>query len=138
MSDDRRQQEGLELRRRVLGEEAIARSLAVEPEFMRAFQELANENYASVWGRTAELPLKLRTLVTVAILSALGTEPELRLHLHGAARAGWTREEIGEVFLHTTLYAGAPRGQHAMALALEVFAEREREQGDADGRAADA
>ena len=130
MSDERSQQEGLELRRRVLGEQAVAQSLALDPAFMMPFQELANENYASVWGRTAQLPLKLRTLVTVAILSALGAEPELRAHLHGAARAGWTREEIGEVFLHTTLYAGAPRGQHAIHLALEVFAEQEDVQGE--------
>ena len=117
------------MRRQVLGDELIEESMATAPEFMQAFQELANENYASVWARTEQLPLKLRTLVTVAILSALGTEPELRLHLGGAARAGWTREEIAEVFLHTTLYAGAPRGQRAMHIALDVFAERERSSG---------
>ena len=122
MSDARHTQ-GLAIRREVLGDEPIERSLAVEPEFMLPFQELANENYAAVWGRTAELPLKLRTLVTVAILSALGTEPELRLHLEGARRAGWTREELREVFLHTTLYAGAPRGQMATHAVLEVFAQ---------------
>jgi 4-carboxymuconolactone decarboxylase len=131
MSDQRRQEQGLEMRRQVLGDEMIDESMGTAPEFMRAFQELANENYASVWARTEQLPLKLRTLVTVAILSALGTEPELRLHLGGAARAGWTREEIAEVFLHTTLYAGAPRGQQAMHTALEVFAERERANGGA-------
>jgi len=122
MSDERHQQ-GLEIRRQVLGDAPIDQSLAVEPEFMAPFQALANENYAAVWGRTAELPLKLRTLVTVAILSALGTEPELRLHLRGARRAGWTREELREVCLHTTLYAGAPRGQMATHAVLEVFAE---------------
>jgi 4-carboxymuconolactone decarboxylase len=127
---DQLQQQGLEMRRQVLGDEMIAESMEEAPEFMRAFQELANVNYASVWARTEQLPLKLRTLVTVAILSALGTEPELRLHLNGAARAGWTREEIAEVFLHTTLYAGAPRGQQAMHVALEVFAEREAASGD--------
>jgi len=116
------QRRGLALRRELLGDERIDESLAVEPEFMAPFQELANAGYASVWGRTAELPLKLRTLVTVSILSALGAEEELRLHLHGARRAGWTREEIAEAFLHTTLYAGAPRGQLAMRLVREVFA----------------
>jgi 4-carboxymuconolactone decarboxylase len=131
MSDQRRQEQGLEMRRQVLGDEMIDESMGTAPEFMQAFQELANENYASVWARTEQLPLKLRTLVTVAILSALGTEPELRLHLGGAARAGWTQEEIAEVFLHTTLYAGAPRGQQAMHIALDVFAERERTNGGA-------
>ena len=122
MSEEQ-QRRGLELRREVLGDAMIDESLAVEPGFMAPFQELANANYASVWGRTAQLTLKLRTLVTVSILSALGTEEELRAHLHGARRAGWTREEIGEAFLHTTLYAGAPRGQLAMRLVREVFGE---------------
>jgi 4-carboxymuconolactone decarboxylase len=118
---DERARRGLEVRRQVLGDELIDESLAASPRFMEPFQELANVSYATVWGRQAELPLKLRTLVTVAMLSALGTEPELRLHLQGARRAGWTREQIREVLLHTTLYAGAPRGQHAMQIALEVF-----------------
>lgn len=120
---DELQRRGLELRREVLGDAPIEQSLAADPAFMAPFQELANANYAMVWGRTAELPLKLRTLVTVSILSALGTEEELRLHLNGARRAGWTREELAEAFLHTTLYAGAPRGQLATRLVREVFAE---------------
>jgi len=128
MSDEL-QQRGIEMRRTVLGDELVAESTDTAPDFMRAFQELANVNYASVWARTEQLPLKLRTLVTVAILSALGSEPELRLHLTGAARAGWTQEEIAEVFLHTTLYAGAPRGQRAMHVALDVFAERDASSG---------
>lgn len=96
---------------------------ALAPELTAPFEEVANNAYGAVWARTDELSQKLRSLVTVAIISALGEEDEFKAHLRAARRAGWSEQELLEVLLHTVLYAGAPRGQRAMHVALEVFAE---------------
>jgi 4-carboxymuconolactone decarboxylase len=112
---------GQRLRRQVHGDERIDAMGRTGGELTATFEELANNGYAVVWGREEELSQKLRSLVTVAIISALGEEHELRAHIRGALRAGWSKQELLEVLLHTVLYAGAPRGQRAMAIALEVF-----------------
>jgi 4-carboxymuconolactone decarboxylase len=112
---------GQQMRRQVHGDARIDAMSAGAPALNTAFEELANNGYAVVWGREQELSQKLRSLVTVAIISALGEEHEFRGHVRGALRAGWTKEELLEVLLHTVLYAGAPRGQRAMYVALEVF-----------------
>jgi alkylhydroperoxidase/carboxymuconolactone decarboxylase family protein YurZ len=112
---------GQRVRRQVHGDSRIDAMGAVEPALTATFEELANNGYAVVWGRADELSQKLRSLVTVAIISALGEEHEFRAHVRGALRAGWSKEELLEVLLHTVLYAGAPRGQRAMYVALEAF-----------------
>jgi len=114
---------GLSMRRQVHGAERIARMQELEPELTAPFELVANNAYGAVWGRTDELPLKLRSLVTVAIISAIGEEDEFRAHLRAARRAGWSHQELLEALLHTVLYAGAPRGQRAMHVALDVFSQ---------------
>jgi len=113
---------GNRMRREVHGDGRIDAMSAVAPELIEVFEQLADNGYGAVWGRTEELSLKLRCLVTMSIISALGgADTELRAHVRGALRAGWRREELLEALSHTVLYAGAPRGQHAMYVALEVF-----------------
>lgn len=112
---------GQRMRRQVHGDARIDAMGAVAPELIATFEELANNGYGVVWSRTDELSQKQRSLVTVAIISALGDEHEFRAHVRGALRAGATKQEILEVLLHTVLYAGAPRGQRAMHMALEAF-----------------
>jgi len=112
---------GQRMRRQVHGDARIDAMGGVAPELTATIEELADNGYAVDWGRTDELSQKLRSLVTVAIISALGDEHEFRGHVRGALRAGWSKQELLEVLLHTVLYAGAPRGQRAMYVALEVF-----------------
>ncbi len=74
------------------------------------------------------LDLKQRELATVAVLTALGNaRPQLRLHIHGALNVGWTREEVHEIILQQAVYAGFPAALNGVALAREVFAERDAE-----------
>jgi 4-carboxymuconolactone decarboxylase len=118
---------GQQMRRQVHGDERIDAMGDVKPTLTATFEELANNGYAVVWGREDELSQKLRSLVTVAIISTLGEEHEFRAHVRGALRAGWSKQELLEVLLHTVLYAGAPRGQRAMYQALEAFEEWDEE-----------
>jgi alkylhydroperoxidase/carboxymuconolactone decarboxylase family protein YurZ len=75
-----------------------------------------------VWTRDG-LDRRSRSMVTLAVLTALGREQELALHVRGALRNGLSREEIGEVLLHTAVYAGVPAANAAFALAQRVFDE---------------
>ncbi|HEX4033573.1 MAG TPA: carboxymuconolactone decarboxylase family protein [Solirubrobacteraceae bacterium] len=113
---------GNRMRRKVHGDERIDAMGAVDPALIAVFEQLADNGYGAVWSRTEELSLKVRCLVTAAIISTLGADTEFRAHVRGSLRAGWTKQEILEALAHTVLYAGAPRGQHAMYVALEVFA----------------
>lgn len=112
---------GEEMRRLVHGDARIDELVAVTSSFDAPFEDVAVNAYAAVWGRTDALSLKLRTLVTVAMLSAIGEQDELRAHIRGALRSGWSKDELLEALAHALLYAGAARGSKAMFSALEVF-----------------
>lgn len=112
---------GYEMLRRVQGEESVARLRALVTDLDAPWEDVAVASYAGVWSRTEALPLKQRTLVTVAVISALGEDDELRTHLRAALQSGWSREELLEALVHTLLYAGAPRGMRALRVALDVF-----------------
>jgi 4-carboxymuconolactone decarboxylase len=77
-----------------------------------------------VWGRDG-LDRRSRSCITLAVLCALGHHEELRLHVRGALRNGLTREEIGEVLLHTAIYAGVPAANTAFKCAEEVLREED-------------
>lgn len=119
--------EGLAVRRAVLGEEYVNRSLAQADEFTKPLQELVTEYcWGAVWTRPV-LSRKTRSLINLAMLSALNRPHELKLHVKGALRNGCTKDEIREVLLQVTIYCGVPAGVDSFRAAVEAFREMERE-----------
>jgi len=113
-------QRGMSVRRQVMGEEFVDRSMATATAFTQPVQDYINENcWGSVWARDA-LPLKTRSMITIAVLAALKAPAELKGHVRGALRNGCTVEEIREVLLHTAPYIGAPALQEAFRAAKEI------------------
>jgi 4-carboxymuconolactone decarboxylase len=118
---------GLRIRKEVLGAEHVERSLAGADDFSRPFQELITEYcWASVWSRPG-LPRKTRSLLNLAMLTALNREDEFKLHVRAAFRNGVTREEISEVLLQAAIYCGVPAANSAFKQAREVFAQMQDE-----------
>lgn len=116
-------EQGLEIRRAVLGREYVDRSLAQADDLTRPLQELITEYcWGTVWSRPG-LPRRVRSLLNVAMLTALNRPHELRLHLRGALRNGCTREEIREVLLQAAIYCGVPAAVDGFRTAQEVFRE---------------
>ena len=114
---------GLENRRAVLGAEYVDGSVARADDFMRAFQKITTEwCWADVWGRPG-LERKTRSMLNLAMLTALNRSNELKLHVRGALTNGVTRDEIKEVLVHATVYCGIPAGLDAFKAAASVFAE---------------
>lgn len=114
---------GLEIRRAVLGNEYVDKAMAAADDFNQPMQELVTEYcWGSVWGRPG-LPRKTRSLLNLAMLSALNRSPELKLHVRGALTNGVTKNEIAEVFLQVAIYCGVPSAIDAFRTAREVFAE---------------
>jgi 4-carboxymuconolactone decarboxylase len=114
-------EEGLELRKDVMGPEYVERNFREADDFTRPFQELVTEYaWGAVWARQG-LPRKVRSLLTVALTAALNRPHELRLHLHGALRNGCTLEEIRETLLQVAVYAGMPAALDAFRVAREAL-----------------
>jgi 4-carboxymuconolactone decarboxylase len=115
--------EGLALRRQVLGHEYVDRSIASANDFMMAFQHITTEwCWGYAWGRDT-LDLKTRSMLNLAMLTALNRAAEIKLHVRGAVNNGVTVEEIKEVLLHATVYCGIPAGLDAFKAANEVLTE---------------
>jgi 4-carboxymuconolactone decarboxylase len=115
---------GLKTRREVLGAEYVDKSIASQDEFNRPLQELLNTYcWNDVWNRPG-LPHKTRSMLNLAMLSALNKPHELRLHLNGALNNGLTKEDIQEVFLQVAIYCGVPAAVESFRIAREVFKER--------------
>ena len=122
--DEERYNKGMAVRRKVLGDKHIARRQESPDRFTRQQNELCTElAWGSIWSRT-ELPLKVRSLVTIAMLSALNRADELKGHINGALNNGATPEEIVEVFVQGAAYLGFPASNTSVRLAVEVFRER--------------
>jgi 4-carboxymuconolactone decarboxylase len=123
MTDEARQAHGDELRRAVLGDEYVQQSSKRATEFTAPLQELVTEYcWGAVWGRPG-LGLKTRSLLNLAMLTALNRPHELRLHVRGALNNGCTREEIRETLLQAAVYCGIPA-------ALDAFRNAADELGD--------
>ena len=111
---------GLATRKQVLGEDFVTRALAGATDFTQPIQEFITRN---AWGDTWQRPgldLKTRSLLTVAMLTALGKQHELKTHVRGALNNGATKEEIQEVLLHASIYCGLPAAVEAFRSAAEV------------------
>jgi 4-carboxymuconolactone decarboxylase len=116
-------QRGMRVRRKVMGDEFVDRAMNAVTDFTQPVQDYINENcWGSVWARET-LPLKTRSIITIATLAALKAPNELKGHVRGAVRNGCTPEEIREVLLHTAPYIGAPALQEAFRAAKEVLDE---------------
>ena len=116
---------GLEIRKSVLGKDFVENALKSADEFNRPLQELVTEYcWGAVWGREG-LSKKTRSLLNLAMISALNRPHELKVHIAGALRNGVTREEIREVFLQVAIYCGVPAAVDAFRVAREAFAQIE-------------
>jgi 4-carboxymuconolactone decarboxylase len=114
---------GMEIRKSVLGKEFVEKSFAAADAFNRPMQELVTEYcWGAVWGREG-LPLKTRSMLNLAMLSALNRPHELKMHVKGALRNGVTRDEVREVLMQVAIYCGVPAGVDSFRLAREAFAE---------------
>lgn len=117
-----RYREGLEVRRSVLGSEYVANALA-DAENPSALQRMVTEfGWGFVWARD-ELPRQTRSLLTIALLTALNRPHELLAHVRGAVRNGCTREQIEEAVLHCAAYCGLPAAIDAMRVVEQALAE---------------
>ena len=116
-------EEGLKLRKQVLGADYVERAMAGADEFSMPMQELSTEYcWGYVWTRPG-LKLRDRSLINIAMISALNRPHELKLHVKAALNNGVTREEIREVLLQVAVYCGVPAGVDSVRIAREALAE---------------
>jgi 4-carboxymuconolactone decarboxylase len=114
---------GLEVRRAVLGKDFVDKSISDADDFTHPLQELITEYcWGSVWARPG-LPRKTRSLINLAMLTALNRPHEVKLHLRGALNNGCSKEEIMEVLLQTAIYCGIPAAVDSFRTAKEFFQE---------------
>lgn len=125
MSENDRIEAGLNVRRAVLGEDHVTCTRDGLTEFDQEFDDMITEwAWGSVWTRPG-LDRKTRSLLNIALLTALDRQRELGLHVQGALRNGCTQDEIKEVLLHCTAYLGVPAGIAAVATAKAALSENE-------------
>jgi 4-carboxymuconolactone decarboxylase len=120
--DESRYDEGMRVRREVLGDTHVDWAEARKTDFDAPFQQFIAE---TAWGRLWAgdgLDRRTRSLITIAILAALGRHEELALHLRATANTGAMPDEVREALLHVAVYAGVPAANSAIALAKGIFA----------------
>jgi 4-carboxymuconolactone decarboxylase len=115
--------EGMEVRRSVLGDAHVDGAIERTTEFTAPFQEfITRYAWGTIWAREG-LDRRTRSAVTLGVLTALGREHEIAMHGRAALRNGLSPQEIGEILLHTSIYAGLPVANRAFAIADEVLRE---------------
>ncbi|HXD67241.1 MAG TPA: 4-carboxymuconolactone decarboxylase [Solirubrobacteraceae bacterium] len=113
---------GMHVRRSVLGDEHVDRAIERTTDFTAPFQEfITRYAWGGVWTREG-LDRRTRSVITLSVLTALGRENEIAMHVRGALRNGLTPAEIVEILIHTAIYAGVPVANSAVAIANEVIA----------------
>ena len=123
--DKDRFERGLAVRREVLGAEYVDKSIASADDFNQPFQELVTEYcWGEIWTRPG-LARKTRSLINLAMLTALNRTHEVRIHIKGALNNGVSKDEIKEVLLQTAIYCGVPAALDSFRVAREVFKEAE-------------
>lgn len=123
----RRHEQGTATRRSVLGDAHVDRAQAAATDFDRPFQELITEAaWGHVWSRP-ELSMRERSMITIALLAALGQDHELAMHIRATANTGASREDIREALLHVAIYAGVPAANQAIKTAKMIFRETDGE-----------
>jgi len=121
MDDAKRYDEGMKVRRAVLGDEHVDRAVAATTDFNRDFQEIITRNaWGEIWTRPGLLR-HTRSLLTLAMMVALNRGEEFRMHVKAALNNGVTRDEIKEVLLQCAIYCGVPAANSAFHIAADVF-----------------
>jgi 4-carboxymuconolactone decarboxylase len=127
MDDEARAEQGMAVRRAVLGDAHVDRAAKNATEFTQPFQEfITRYAWGEIWSRPG-LTRPERSIVTLTVLAALQHEDELAMHVKAALRNGLTREQIQEVLLQVAVYAGVPVSNRAFAIANRAIVEWDQE-----------
>lgn len=127
--DDKFFEQGMRVRRAVLGDTHVDRASANQTSFDADFQRFITETaWGNVWSRPG-LDRKTRHLLTIAMLAALGNQHELAMHIRATRNTGVTMDEVKEVFMQVAIYAGVPAANTAIAIAKKVYTEMIEEEG---------
>ncbi|ALG74038.1 4-carboxymuconolactone decarboxylase [Azospirillum thiophilum] len=127
MIDEDLHDRGMAVRRKVLGDAHVDRALERATGFDADFQEfITKAAWGQIWTRPG-LDIRTRSMLTIAMLAALGKDGELKLHIRATRNTGVTRNEVREILMQAAVYAGIPAGNHAIALARAVYAEMDEE-----------
>lgn len=119
---------GQQTRREVLSDEHVARAEAATTDFDAPFQDLITEAaWGHLWSRDV-WSKRERSIVTIALLAALGHHDEMAMHIRATGRTGATEADVREALLHVAIYAGVPTANTAFRIAKQVFAERQEPQ----------
>jgi 4-carboxymuconolactone decarboxylase len=117
--------QGMRKRRQVLGDAHVDKAEAAKTDFTQPFQELITEGaWGTVWASGA-ISDRERSMLTLALLAALGNFEEIPMHIRASARTGASKEDVREALQHVAIYAGVPRANHALKLAARTYAEME-------------
>lgn len=110
------------IRRKVLGDAHVDRAQAATTPFDAPFQALITDAaWGHVWARDT-IPLRERSMITIALLAGLGNDHELAMHIRATANTGASEDDVMEALLHVAVYAGVPRANHAIKIAKDTFA----------------
>ena len=116
---------GMQVRRRVLGDTHVDRAEAARTPLDDPFQTLITEGaWGTVWASDG-IGLRERSMLTLALLAALGNFDEIPMHIRATANTGASKQDVLETFQHVAIYAGVPRANHALKLAKQTYAEME-------------
>ncbi|WP_412565552.1 4-carboxymuconolactone decarboxylase [Thalassobius sp. MITS945101] len=125
--DTPRYAKGMEVRRRILGDTHVDRAEAAKTPLDEPFQQLITEGaWGTVWASDG-ISDRDRSMLTLALLAALGNFDEIPMHIRATARTGASKEDVLETFQHVAVYAGVPRANHALKLAKATYAEMEKD-----------
>jgi 4-carboxymuconolactone decarboxylase len=125
MADKALRDGGLAMRKKVLGDAYVEKSMKSADAFSAPFQEWLNEHCWGVAWTDQRLPPKTRSMLNIALLAGINRMHEWELHLNGALNNGVTREEVAAIIQHLAVYGGAPMAVECMRIARKVFAERD-------------
>lgn len=118
-----RYQQGMRVRRAVLGDKHVDRAEAARSDFDTPFQNLITESaWGDVWASDG-ISMRERSMLTLALLAALGNFEEIPMHIRATIRTGASERDVLETFQHVAVYAGVPRANHAIKLAKQAYAE---------------
>jgi 4-carboxymuconolactone decarboxylase len=130
MSD--RFENGMRVRREVLGDSHVDRAEAAKTKFDEPFQTLITETaWGNVWAGDG-ISRRERSMLSLALLAALGNFEEIPMHIRATTRTGASKQDVLEAFQHVAVYAGVPRANHALKLARQTYAEMDQEQSGAE------
>jgi 4-carboxymuconolactone decarboxylase len=124
-NESERYKAGMAVRRQVLGDAHVDRATAQMTEFDSDFQTFITEGaWGSVWSRP-HFTKRERSIVTIALLAALGQDDEVAMHVRATRNTGATKDDIKEALMHVAVYAGVPAANHAIKIVKKTFAEME-------------